>query len=425
MHTIRLLALLHFLLLLLAACRSASSAPIATSEFDAEPNIQQKTAAPLPAAPGPTALPAVETPSPIAEQPEERAVIDLAAVPQLDTSRHAVPLEEIIYDTFRRTDRAVPLPYADPDLIVSLRDAIPPIYDPIFEPADEAAQWLSESDIVLGYADGDEAFAYPVKILNFHEMVSHTVNGRPILASYCPLCRSGIVYDRSVDGKPLTFGNTSALYESDMVMFDHKTGSYWMQVSGEAIAGTLSGQRMLAVPSQTTTWNAWRTQYPSTQVLSRNTGYSRDYSRDPFTGLGDQYNATGRFMFPVSIKGRDDRLDPGDMVLGVEVDGIQRAYALAPIGDGVINDRIGDTPVVIFSQVDGSSGVAYIPVVEGKLLTYTFREGEIPDQQTDRTWNMAGMAVAGELAGSELEPLATRSTYWFALIAAFPDLELY
>ena len=198
-----------------------------------------------------------------------------------------------------------------------------------------------------------------------------------------------------------------------------------MQVSGEAIAGTLSGQRMQALPSQTTTWNAWRTQYPSTQVLSRNTGYSRDYSRDPFTGLGEQYNATGQFMFPVSKKGRDDRLDPGDMVLGVEVDGIQRAYALAPIGDGVINDRIGDTPVVIFSQVDGPSGTAYIPVVEGELLTFSFTEGEIQDQQTDSTWNMAGTAVAGELAGSELEPLATRSTFWFALIAAFPDLELY
>jgi hypothetical protein len=352
-------------------------------------------------------------------------MIDLAAVPQPDISHHTVPLEEIIFDTFRRTNRAVPLPDADPDLIVSLRDAIPPIYNPIFEPTDEASQWLRESDIILGYADGDEAFAYPVKILNFHEMVSHTVNGRPILASYCPLCRSGIVYDRSVDGKTLTFGNTSALHESDMVMFDHDTGSYWMQVSGEAIVGTLAGWRMQALPSQTTTWSTWEEQYPQTQVLSRDTGHRRDYTRDPFTELGEQYNTTGQFLFPVSEKGRDNRLDPGDLVLGIEVDGMHRAYALAPIGDGVINDRIGETPVVIFSRADGPSGVAYKPVVEEQSLTFLFEEGEIRDQQTGSRWNMSGQAITGDLAGSELEPLVTRSTFWFALIAAFPDLELY
>jgi hypothetical protein len=208
-------------------------------------------------------------------------------------------------------------------------------------------------------------------------------------------------------------------------MFDHETGSYWMQVSGEAIAGTLAGQHMQALPSQTTTWSAWKEQHPRTQVLSRDTGHQRDYTRDPFAELGERYNGTGQFVFPVSEKGRDPRLDPGDVVLGVEADEAQRAYALAAVGDGVINDRIGETPVVIFSSADGPSGAAYIPLVEEQLLTFLFEAGEIHDQQTDSTWNMAGKAIAGDLAGSELEPLPSRSTFWFALIAAFPELELY
>jgi hypothetical protein len=91
----------------------------------------------------------------------------------------------------------------------------------------------------------------------------------------------------------------------------------------------------------------------------------------------------------------------------------------------VINDRIGETPVVIFSRADGPSGVAYKPVVEEQSLTFLFEEGEIRDQQTGSRWNMSGQAITGDLAGSELEPLVTRSTFWFALIAAFPDLELY
>jgi hypothetical protein len=425
------MVLLTLLLVVLAACSSAVSTPLTISEVQSEPETKQESATPLADESRPATLPPTKIPSPQveqaeqAQQPQEPVVIDLDAVPELDTSRHTVPLEEIIFDTFRRTNRAVPLPDADPDLILSLRDAIPPIYNPVFEGAGEANQWLGSNDIILGYADGPEAFAYPVKILNWHEMVSHTVNGRYILASYCPLCRSGVMYDRNVDGETLTFGNTSALHESDMVMFDHETGSYWMQVSGEAIAGTLASQRMQALPSQTTTWGAWKEQHPQTQVLSRDTGHQRDYSRDPFTGLGEQYNATGRFIFPVSPKGRDDRLDPGDVVLGVEGEGTQRAYALAALGDGVINDRIGETPVVIFGSADGPSGAAYMPVVEEQLLTFSFEAGEIHDQQTGSTWNMAGQAIAGELAGSELEPVASRSTFWFSLIAAFPDLELY
>jgi len=105
-------------------------------------------------------------------------------VPQVDRSNHTVPLEEIYFDTFQRVNRVVPLSQADDALIVKLRDAIPPIYNPKFETAAEAGIWLEDSDLVLGYADGDTAYAYPIKIMNWHEMVSHQINGRPILATY-------------------------------------------------------------------------------------------------------------------------------------------------------------------------------------------------------------------------------------------------
>ncbi|MCA9931503.1 MAG: DUF3179 domain-containing protein [Anaerolineales bacterium] len=169
----------------------------------------------------------------------------------MDTSIHSVPLTEIYFDPFRTTNRAVRLSDAAPDLIHQLRDAFPPIYSPIFESAAAADDWLDSNDLIVGYADGNAAFAYPVRILNFHEIISHEVNGRAVMATYCPLCRSGIVYDRTVNGEMLLFGNTSALYESDMVMLDHQTGSYWMQVSGEAIVGTLTGTRLTSLPART------------------------------------------------------------------------------------------------------------------------------------------------------------------------------
>ncbi len=364
---------------------------------------------------------------PPAEEPQPE--INLDAVPPVDRSRHIVPLEMIIFDTFRPVDRAVPLTEIDPGLLRRLRDAIPPIYAPRFERAAAGDAWLKPHDLVLGYAGEEAAYAYPVRILNYHEMVLHDDGGRPLLATYCPLCRSGIVYDRRLAGRagPLLFGNTSALYESDMVMFDHETGSYWMQVSGQALVGELAGARLTPLPSQTTTWRQWRAQFPDTLVLSRETGHSRNYDRDPFLGLGERLTQSGQFAFPVSEKGRDPRLDPGEIVLGVEVDGRQWAYPLGRLGDAVVHDWIGDgdsIAVVIFSAAEGPAGGAFSPSLDSRRLTFARRDGRIVDEETGSEWNLAGRAVAGELVGAQLTAFPTRSTFWFSQISAFPDLEL-
>ena len=233
------------------------------------------------------------------------------------------------------------------------------------------------------------------------------------------------MYDRTVNGNILLFGNTSALYESDMVMVDHQSGSYWMQVSGEALVGTLAGERLVALPSQTTTWALWQMQYPHTFVLSRQTGYNRNYSRDPFVGLGEQLNEDGRFIFPVSETGRDPRLPPGEVVLGVEVEEQQWAYPIERIGDGVVNHEIAGRPIVIFSQADGPTGAAYERIVDDQIVTFRWVEGAYQDNETGSTWTLTGTAVAGQLTGTQLTPLPVRSSFWFSLITSFPDLNLY
>lgn len=243
------------------------------------------------------------------------------------------------------------------------------------------------------------------------------------MATYCPLCRSGVMYDRTINGEVLLFGNTSALHESDMVMLDHQTGSYWVQVSGKAVVGTLIGTRLTALPSQTTTWGMWKAQYPNTRSLSRDTGHNRDYSNNPFLGYRESLNSSGRFAFPVSEAGRDPRLDPGALVLGVEVEEVVRVYPLEPVENGVINDVVGETAVSIFIQ--SSAGAAYSPVVDNQTLTLTFADGLFIDAQTNSTWNLAGKAISGELSGSQLKPIPSRSSLWFAMIASFPELSLY
>lgn len=153
-------------------------------------------------------------------------------VPPVDRSRHTVPARPDRVRHLRRQLRA-------PDRgvrsqIRSLRDRIRPIDEPRYGSPDELP-WLEDGDLVVGYVADGEAYAYPVKVLNFRELVKDELGGRPVVVTYCPLCGSGVVYDRRAADRTLLFGNTSALYEADLVMFDHETGSYWFQVAGEAI----------------------------------------------------------------------------------------------------------------------------------------------------------------------------------------------
>ncbi|MAG37363.1 MAG: hypothetical protein CL878_14105, partial [Dehalococcoidia bacterium] len=145
------------------------------------------------------------------------------------------------------------------------RDAIPPLDLPAYDLASDV-RWLRPSDLVVGFVWKHDARAYPARLMNFHEIVNDQIAGRDVVVTYCPLCRSGIAFDRwlpaeaAPDGEPLllSFGNTGALYESAMVMYDRETDSDWYQVGGVAVRGPLAGSRLKALSSRTTTWQEWR-----------------------------------------------------------------------------------------------------------------------------------------------------------------------
>ena len=228
--------------------------------------------------------------------PAESGDVTVGVPPDVDLSRHDVPLDRIYFDTF--DGRAVRLLESTPELRAKLLDAIPPIDNPRYADA-SAGDWLDPADLVLGYLADGVAYAYPFKILNFHEIVNDELGGTPVLISYCPLCRSGIVYDRRLNGQTLSFGNTSALYESDLVMVDRTTGSYWWQVAGRAIVGPLTGAALTPLPSTVSTWSDWVTLHPDTLILTRVTGVDRPYEQDSFADY-EAYLESGRFPFPVS-----------------------------------------------------------------------------------------------------------------------------
>ncbi len=336
-------------------------------------------------------------------------------IPELDTERHDVPLDEVVFDTF--DGGSLPLEETDERARRALVDAIPPIDGPRYlGPC--GGEWLDKGDAVVGYVDDDGiAYAYPFKILNFHEIVNDELAGVPVVITYCPLCRSGIVYDRRVDESELVFGNTSALYENDLVMFDRQTNSYWWQVAGRAVVGTLTGSELRALSSSTLTWGRWRAEHPETLVLARPDGTGIDYDVDPFADY-DRSVSAGRFPFPVGDSARDDRLDLAAPVLGVvESDGTATAYALDQLGDAAVND--GD--LVVLSSSDGPAGAVYERTVDGRRLTFRAVEDGWEDDETGSRWTLAGEATSGPLAGTQLVSVPSRSSFWFAFAGAYPE----
>lgn len=367
--------------------------------------------------------------------PEGSSVVP-RLVPDLDRSIHSVPLDDIIFDTFGTGDtRFVPLSEISDELQTDLRDAIIPVDLPVYGGLD-SLPWLTDDDLIIGYESGGEVFAYPIKILNFHEIVNDTIGGLPVLITYCPLCFSGVVFNREVDGRALTFGNTSALYQSDLVMYDHQTGSYWFQVAGEAVVGTLTGSRLKPLPSTTMPWGDWKALHPQTRLITGAEGLETYFTAARYArGFGDRYQDQindGQFVFPVDKDKLDGRLPAGEIVLTVEAADAVTVFPLGIIGDGAVNSEVGGSPVVVFTTSGGRSVAAFSRAVapgasEGQTLTFEYREddGTFMDRETGSTWDFAGRAQDGPLAGVRLERVSTRRSFWFAVSIAFPGLKIY
>ena len=389
-------------MMLVAACNGSAVTPAAS-----------------PTATGQSATPTQQTPATPTVRP------DPTGIPNVDISRHTVPLEDVVFDTFNGS--FVELPDADERLILRLRDAIKPIYEPLYEPAEQAVFWLDDGDTVIGIEIDDQAYAYPVKTLSFREIVNEVIGGRPLVITYCPLCASGVVYDRRLDGRTLLFGNTSALYEFDMVMFDHQTGSYWHQLSGQAIVGTLAGEELEALASMVATFGEWRELYPDTLVLA-NGKVQAPLTTDPTDRIQATVNR-GEFRFPVKRGLDDDRLELGRHVLLLRLSGQWKAYPLNESGTAAYNDLINEVPLAVFTQ--GLSAGAFLSIVDGQRLTFAALDSPpspaVPfqDEQTGSTWDLAGRAVAGPLQGTVLKAIPSRRGFWFAVAGVNPGIDLY
>jgi hypothetical protein len=222
------------------------------------------------------------------------------------------------------------------------RDGIPSINKPRFvNPAD--AHFLKTDDRVLGITRNGVSKAYPVAILNWHEIVNDNFAGEPVVVSFCPLCGTGMAYLAAADDQVLDFGVSGLLYNSDMLLYDRQTQSLWSQLRRQAVTGPLKGVKLQAIPVEHTQWVDWKQRHPKTQVLSIETGYQRDYSRNPYAG----YGVSSQLYFPVTQQ--DRRYHPKEPVLGIELAGHFKAYPFEELKKSAVtvHDTLAGQPIVV------------------------------------------------------------------------------
>ena len=334
-----------------------------------------------------------------------------------DFSRHTVPLDEIMS--------------GGPP-----RDGIPPIDEPAFVAPAEADAWLGDREPVIAVSHGEAAKAYPLQILIWHEIVNDTVGDEPLTVTFCPLCNSAVAFKRRFGARVLDFGTTGRLRHSDLVMWDRQTESWWQQLTGEAIIGELAGKRLEAVPASIVSYATFKETYPQGLVLARPEGSYRDYGRNPYTGYDDIDNV------PFLYQGEQDpRLPPMERVVAVSLGEADKAYPHRVLADKrVVDDTLNGEPIVVLysngtaSALDasriaeardaGATGV-FVPQADGRPLTLAAVGDQFTDAETGSTWNVLGKAVAGPLAGAQLEPVVHGDYFAFAWLAFKPDTLIY
>ncbi len=318
------------------------------------------------------------------------------------------------------------------------RDGIPSIDQPQFVGVEQAAAWLAGNEPVIALEINGDARAYPLQILTWHEIANDTVGGVPVVVTFCPLCNAALTFDRRLGAEVLEFGVSGLLRNSDLIMYDRTTESLWQQFTGEGVIGDLAGEQLAFLPSSLVSFADFRAAYPKGQVLSRETGASRPYGRNPYEG----YDTIG--SNPFLYRGpMDGRLQAVERVVTVSLadEGIDIAYPLSVLSAvGVIQESRGGRDLAVFhrsgtssalgaetiaeGQDVGATGV-FDALLDGRKLTFQVQEEEIVDAETGSSWNILGQATGGPLQGRQLEPVVHGNHFWFSWAAFKPDTIVY
>lgn len=323
---------------------------------------------------------------------------------------------------------------------------IPSLDQPCFEPVGGGGDWLEPASPVLAIEHRGEARAYPLAILHFHEIVNDVVGGEPVAITYCPLCNSGLAFERTDGDTILEFGASDRLYRSNLVMYDRQTRNLWLQFTGQAIAGEpFVGSTLTRLPTAIVSWQRFGEDFPDGWVLTRETGFQRDYDVNPYVGYRSAALPDG-VEFDQNELGRESGLGAKSRVIGLHDPDSGDAVAI-PLDDlaeaRTSRVELGRRAVVVLwapEMADALDGVtvdegrdigqtgAFVPALSlgDSKLRLTLEPDPDDDQlfldaETGSSWTVLGRAVAGPLEGERLPVAARDDTMWFVWLSFHPN----
>ncbi len=289
------------------------------------------------------------------------------------------------------------------------KDGIPSLNNPKLISALEAS-YLQDEDLVFGVALNGDTRAYPLRIMDWHEMFNDVIGGVPVALAYCTLCGSGILFETKLSSRdrPFIFGSSGFLYRSNKLMYDQQTHSLWSQFTGQPVVGPLtdSNIQLKVRPVIITSWIKWRTEHPKSKVLSLETGFDRQYT--PHNAYGAYFNSPD-LMFPALITNK--RHDPKDYVFALRTTTEEKAWPLSLFeGGAVVNDQLGGQGVVLIGQTKTRTVRAYR--AEGQRFVAGPTSSQIKDKM-GHLWTIKEDALV-DTNGARLERLPGHVAYWFA-----------
>ncbi|MHA2504086.1 MAG: DUF3179 domain-containing (seleno)protein [Candidatus Kariarchaeaceae archaeon] len=331
-------------------------------------------------------------------------------------------------------------------------DRIPSIDEPKFLSSDEAE--LSQEEIVLGIVQDGIAHAFPLDILDWHEIVNTQIGDAKLAVTYCPLTATGILYDRAnIDGSEI--GTSGNLYENNLVFYDRDTSQYWLQMYGEVIEGDPDqlGRSLDRLPIMETTWRAWSAMHPDTLVLSRDTGYYAEnaYDRVAYPGYDTREDIIFRSsydfeQYPDNLHLRKQRTliidnQAGDVHL-YPFPALENYSVVNDVVNDVVRDVVSDVvrdsePIVIVYDDENRLAIPfYATLTDGTVLTGFEQSAprfigedsyDLPvfEDDSGTRWNFKGEALSGEHKGAQLQQLAAYTGYWFAAVSMYPDAKVF
>ena len=400
MFSLRWMILLLALSLGLTACASATSPTFSPPETDLPEPAPLVEASSLP----PTKIPLLDSAPPAGAESQFST----------DFSKHSIPYDEILS--------------GGPP-----KDGIPAIDAPSYVSIDDADAWIGDREPIIAVEVDGMARAYPLQILTWHEIVNDTLNEKPLVVSFCPLCNTAIAFEREFNGQILDFGTTGRLRYSNLIMYDRQSETWWQQATGRGIVGEYTDEQLSFYPAVMISWADFKSQYPDGDVLSKDTGFNRSYGRNPYAGY-DDINQTP-FLFTGELY--EDLLPAMARVLTIELNDEAVAYPYDVLEEvGTVNDEVGGESIVVFwtegmasaldtaiieAGQDVGSAVAYLS--EGKI--FFAKNGVIYDEETGSIWSIFGEAIDGNLKGKMLTPVVSVNHFWFSWAAFKPETRVY